>query len=131
MRKIVIWTLFFVVASVICLSLVTSNRQKRQMKAYYSDPDNMITESCEIGLLSYYEDFAVLHFSFDPEDHSRSSDQDYIIKGDNFRVLQQNGFREEVHVGDEVIVSYFPGVFYDGYQFPIVGITKGDRKSVV
>ena len=89
---------------------------------YYSEDSNYITAAGTVRHLAWGPDQSYVYLAFEdiPEEYS---DTNFVIEGENLRIVLENGFVEKVEPGTEVIYISAPRYFWDGYSMPIVELS--------
>ena len=113
---------FFFAGLVLTFVISLSGCYSTREKVYYADMSNFITEEATVDNIIYDEEhnYIVLWLSgIDPSYQSSA----FIIRHENVTLAIDNGFFDEVRVGDTITYTSAPGYFGDGYFMPIVGIS--------
>ena len=89
---------------------------------YYSEDSNYIMATCTVRHLGWGPDQSYVYIAFEdiPEEYS---DTNFVIEGENLRIVLENGFLEKVKLGTEVVYVSAPRYFWDGYSMPIVELS--------
>ena len=115
----------FILLVAITLLLCSCFNLTASEQAYYKNKDNYVKVSGIIKSLDYNDEKTALYISFTDLDTSLD-DNCFKIIGDNFTIVEENGFEDLVKVGDRVSFITAPKYFGDGYVMPIVSITFED-----
>ncbi|MBE6922572.1 MAG: hypothetical protein E7465_05240 [Ruminococcaceae bacterium] len=88
---------------------------------YYSQEGNYITATGTVCHLGWSSDQSYVCLAFEdiPDEYS---DPNFVIEGENLRILMENGFAEKVQLGTQVVYISAPRYFWDGYAMPIVAL---------
>ena len=114
------------VLTVLCLVLfyytVVAYVPVRPRLEYYSEDSNYIMATGTVRHLAWGPDQSYVYIAFEdiPEDYS---DTNFVIEGENLRIVLENGFAEKVQLGTTVEYVSAPRYFWDGYSMPIVELS--------
>ncbi len=110
-----------VLFTVLCYMVFFSTPVRPRLE-YYSDSSNFITATGKVTHIGWSSDQSYVYIAFDdiPEEYS---DTNFVIEGENLRIVLENGFAEKVKLGSEVIYISAPRYFWDGYSMPIVELS--------
>lgn len=94
---------------------------KKRMWDYYSDRDSFRTGSGVVTYIRHVEDEKiVLGFS---DMRPNFPDNCFVIQGENYRIVMENGILEKLSLGDQVVFVGSFRVFGDGYMLRLIGLT--------
>ena len=110
-----------VLFAVLCFALFFSTPVRPRLE-YYAEDGNYITAAGTVRHLGWGPDQSYVYIAFDdiPEEYS---DTNFVIEGENLRIVLENGYAEKVKLGSEVIYISAPRYFWDGYSMPIVELS--------
>lgn len=131
MKRITVYfkrLLFYLIGFVLLITAIISFRTRYRMFQYYSDSRSYRAVTATIDNIYYHNNYAVFHFHFDSTISEFETGQDFQISGNNYKTMIQNGFKDQVKVGDQVNIVVAPGIFYDGYAPPIVAISCNSKE---
>lgn len=116
--------LFYLFGLALFIVAIVSFQTRYRMYKYYSDPQSYCVVTAYINNIYYDNNYAVFHFSFDSTYSEFGSDQDFKVSGKNYKVMMQNGFEDQIKIGDQVTFVVATNVFFDGYALPIIAISS-------
>jgi hypothetical protein len=91
---------------------------------YYSDQANFV-ERCAVITHIQQSDEGKIYITVEQLDGF--SDVNFKLDSVSSKIAKDNGFLTEVKVGDEIMFASAPRYFGDGYVYPVVSLSKGDK----
>ena len=125
MKKHLYWIALLLV-TVLCMTSCAIFEASWDAKAekYYSDQANFV-ERCAVVTHIQQSDDGKIYMEVEQPDGF--SDVCFKLDGASSKNAKDNGFITEVQVGDEITFISAPRYFGDGYVYPIVSLSKGDK----
>ncbi len=124
MKKIFVFNLILLILLFSIASCQGGNKIVQQ--EYYQTKENYIECRGQITFINYDDRCVYLGIEILNND-GLFSDDCFKIQGQNFLVVKDNGFIDEIDIGDEVVFISAPRYFGDGYVYPIVSIKKESK----
>ena len=107
------------------MSLTSCTRQRE--KEYYADANNFITGEGVVDNIIYDEnDKDIVLWLSEIDDAYQCSD--FIIEGENFSIVLDNGILDKIKVGDTIEFTSAPRYFGNGDFMPLVALSVGDEE---
>ncbi len=97
---------------------------KAREKEYYAMEENYVVLTATVTAPPRYfneDDYYILYVEFDDNEAAQFEKRVEIHKA-NGDILEQNGYFDEISLGDEIQITLAPEIFGDGYVIPAVGI---------
>ena len=130
MKKITI----FIFSIILSMSLTSCGEYVYylQEKTYYEDDDNYMNfEGVIEEIYDEGEDEGIAILKITVSENSQYLTEDYFkLIHDIYEVVYENGFFTDVAVGDTVSFVAAPEYFGDGYNVPIVALSKGETTYI-
>jgi len=94
------------------------------MYDYYSIQSNFVQVHGIVEEINLQDEILYLNINFDESIFPNDGDNTFKIIQSNQQVLFENGFYDQVNVGDTIDFYSAPRIFGDGYIVPIIYIEK-------
>ena len=104
--------------------IIACTTNSKKMYDYYSIQSNFVQVHGIVEEINLQDEILYLNINFDESIFPNDGDNTFKIIQSNQQVLFENGFYDQVNVGDTIDFYSAPRIFGDGYIVPIIYIEK-------